>query len=135
MEDNHCKHLEFIQTITNRMAQCSFFVKGWSVTLVAALFALAAKDADGRYAFIPYIPVFSFWIMDGYFLFQERLYRSLFDSVAKGETNNFNLDASKFEGKEGRTWLRATFSRTLLLFHGTLFFTVLIVMFVLVRKS
>jgi hypothetical protein len=116
------------------MANCSFLVKGWSVTLVAALFALAAKDADRRYAFIPYIPVITFWILDGYFLYQERLYRRLFVEVAAGNVGDFDLDASKFEG-ETRTWWASVWSKTLLLFHGVLFATVLIVMFILVRKA
>ena len=41
---NKLKHLEFIQAAINRMAGNLFMLKGWSVTLIAALFALAAKD-------------------------------------------------------------------------------------------
>ena len=33
----------------------SFLLKGWAVTLISALFALAAKDANIRYVFITYI--------------------------------------------------------------------------------
>ncbi len=36
------KHLEMIQGVVNRMASNSFQLKGWSVVLVSALFALAA---------------------------------------------------------------------------------------------
>jgi hypothetical protein len=133
MTDDQRKHLEFIQNIIGRMAQCSFLIKGWSVTLVAALFALAAKDADGRYAFIPYIPVFAFWVLDGYFLYQERLYRGLYEDAVAGKVNVFALDASKYEAGK-RTWLSSICSTTLLWFHGVLFVTVLIVMFILVKK-
>ncbi len=34
------KHLEFLQAVITRMAGNSFLIKGWSVTLVAALLAL-----------------------------------------------------------------------------------------------
>lgn len=42
MDDNKVKHLEMIQAVINRMAQNSFLLKGWSVVLTAAIFALAA---------------------------------------------------------------------------------------------
>ncbi len=46
--ENKIKHLEFIQIVITRMNVNSFFLRGWSVTLVAALFALAAKDFNMR---------------------------------------------------------------------------------------
>jgi hypothetical protein len=132
-DEDKRKHLEFIQNIISRMANCSFLIRGWSVTLVAGLFALAAKDADGRYAIIPYIPVIVFWILDGYYLFQERLYRRLFLEASKGQASSFDLDASRFEG-EKRTWLCSMFSTTSLLFHGVLLATVILVMFAIIRS-
>jgi len=39
-------HLEFIQAIITRMGDNSFMVKGWCVTLISAIDALAAKDAS-----------------------------------------------------------------------------------------
>ena len=44
--ENKLKHLELIQGIINRMASNSFALKGWAVTLVAGIFALASKDTD-----------------------------------------------------------------------------------------
>lgn len=51
------KHLEMIQAVINRMANNSFMLKGWTVTLVAGIFALASKDADKMYFLIAYIPL------------------------------------------------------------------------------
>ena len=42
--DKKIKHLEMIQGVINRMASNSFLLKGWTVVLVSALFALAAND-------------------------------------------------------------------------------------------
>lgn len=50
MSDEHIKHLEFIQGIIIRMAQCSFWVKGWCVTLVSAFLALYAKMGNEKNA-------------------------------------------------------------------------------------
>lgn len=46
---NKHKHLEFIQASTNRMSGNLFLLKGWSITLIAGLFALAAKDTHQAY--------------------------------------------------------------------------------------
>ena len=43
MEKKH-KHIDLIQNVVNRMSQHSFILKGWSITLVVAVFALNAKD-------------------------------------------------------------------------------------------
>jgi hypothetical protein len=116
------------------MSQCSFLVKGWSVTLVSALFALAAKDSDARYAFIPYIPVATFWTLDGFFLFQERVYRCLFSAADKGSVKPFDMNAAQFKGGSN-TWLGSMFSKTLILFHGVLLFVVFFAMFYLARRA
>ena len=42
------KHLEFIQGAVGRMASNLFLLKGWTITLIAALFALAAKSVGVR---------------------------------------------------------------------------------------
>ena len=64
-----------IQNIISRMANNSFLLKGWTVTLVAGIFAISSKEADKIYFLIAYIPVFVFWGLDSYYLLQERLYR------------------------------------------------------------
>lgn len=81
--ENKRKHLEMMQAIIERMAGNLFFLKGWAITLIAALFALAAKDANPKYIVVAYFPVITFWILDGYFLHQERLFRALYDHVRK----------------------------------------------------
>ena len=38
-------HLEMIQNVVNRLSRNSFLLKGWSVILVSAFFALAAVNS------------------------------------------------------------------------------------------
>ena len=45
-EDTEQKHLELIQGVITRLAQNSFLLKGWSVTLVAAILTLASKNPN-----------------------------------------------------------------------------------------
>jgi len=86
MNDNKLKHLEFVQNVISRMAANSFLLKGWSVTLVAAIFALATKDGNPSLLPVAYLPAFVFWFLDAYFLRQERLYRKLYDEVRSQKT-------------------------------------------------
>ena len=116
------KHLELIQGVVNRLATDSFRMKGWSVALVAALFILLARGGRIEFAHVAFVPVLAFWGLDGYFLSQERLFRALYDHVrllAEREID-FSMDVGRFRTGRTRTWIGATFSRTLIGFYGAL---------------
>jgi hypothetical protein len=81
-DEQNLKHLEMIQSVISRLAGNSFSMKGWSITLIAALMALAAKDANERYAAVALFPALCFWGLDAYYLRQERLFRKLYDAVS-----------------------------------------------------
>jgi len=127
------KHLEMIQGVINRMANNSFLLKGWSVFLVSALFALAAGGSNIFFIYLAYFPALAFWILDGYFLWQERLYRKLYDKVRKMNESeiDFSMDTSPVV-KEVDPWHSATFSKTLRIFHGAIIGTILIVMLIVI---
>lgn len=122
------KHLEFTQGIINRMGQNSFLIKGWTVTLVSALFALAAKDTDHRFVIIAYFPTAIFWFLDSYYLYQERLFRKVYDHVRKQTVADYSLSTKDFD-KGFSDWASAALSKTIILFYGIIFLTLLIVMF------
>ncbi len=93
------KHLEMIQAVISRMAGNSFLLKGWSVTLAAAVIALAAnKDSHALLTLIALLPVVMFWLLDGYYLHQERLFRKLYDHVRLQDDDavDFSMDTSSF---------------------------------------
>ena len=116
------KHLEFIQGIVNRLASNSFRLKGWAVVLVSALLVLLTRTEQIELAHAAVVPVVAFWSLDGYFLWQERLFRALYDHVRQIEASDidFSMDIRPFKTNRARTWLGATFSRTLIGFYGTL---------------
>ena len=91
VNEDAIKHLEFIQSIINRMACYSFLLKGWTVTIVAALFALAADKADLRFVILALFPVMAFWILDAFYLWQERLFRALYDGVRKKKRKIYKI--------------------------------------------
>ena len=80
-DENKRHHLLTIQAIIARMGVNSFLLKGWSVTLISALFALSVSKANVSFVCIALLPCIVFWALDGYFLWQERLFRVLYDEV------------------------------------------------------
>lgn len=119
--DRKLKHLEFIQGVINRLSTNSFLLKGWSVVLVSALFALSAADSDPNFALLAYIPAVIFWMLDGYFLALERGYRGHYDRVRKKEPDgiDFSMDSDDLHGGFVG-WIKATLSLTLIPFHGAI---------------
>lgn len=124
------KHLDFIQAVITRMNRCSFLLKGWSVTLVSALFAFAAKGIDSRFVLVAYFPAIAFWVLDAFFLDQEKRYRKLYKMVITNDerVSELEMDTTKVEGIDG-SWLNTMFSPTLRIFHGIVLATILLVMF------
>lgn len=127
-------HLEMIQGVINRLSNNSFLLKGWSVVLISGLFALAAKDAQPLFVYIAYFPCIVFWLLDGYFLWQERLFRALYDSVRMCDATSidYSMD-TQTTSLAAKTWIEAVLSKTLLAFHGGVLATIIIVMFVLLN--
>ena len=113
-------HLELIQEVIKRMANNSFLLKGWTVTLVTGILALASKDTDKQYFRIAYIPILMFWFLDAYYLQQERLYRSLYEKVRKIKNKNidFSLKATTKEFKNNKNnYFAVVFSFTEIAFY------------------
>lgn len=130
--ENKRKHLEFIQGVITRMNTNSFMIKGWAITLVSALFALATKDANKMYVLITYVPIPLFWILDGFYLGKERQFRELYKKVAgmKEQDIDFLMNIKEYD-KDKNTWLSSIFSSTLIPFYGALIAVTVIVMFVI----
>ena len=96
MDNNRVAHLQMLQNVISRMASNSSMFKGWAVTLVAAAFALAAKDAEQRYLLVAYVPTAMFWVVDAYYLRVERQFCDLYEAVASSkEEVDFKMDPSE----------------------------------------
>jgi hypothetical protein len=126
--ENKRAHLEMIQGVINRMGGNSFLLKGWTITLVAALFALAQKETNPAFMYLAYFPAVIFWALDGFYLWQERLFRRLYDKVRNTNESaiDFSMDTRSVRAEAG-SLCKATFSQTLLVFHGVILATILIV--------
>jgi hypothetical protein len=121
------KHLEFINSTVNRMANNSFLIKAWSVTLVSAAFALSTKDSNVKYLLFAFVPTFFFWCLDAYFLWQERLFRDHYNHVRIQEVSKIDFSMRPEKISKSSTFFRSFFSKTLLLYYLGIFVTLLIV--------
>lgn len=135
-DEHQIKHLEFVQGVISRMAGNSFLLKGWCVTLVAALFALAAQGANQWYALVGLLPGLVFWGLDAYYLRQERLFRKLYDAVRRGEldTDRYCMNTQPYSGHVQSVW-RTAWSLSVGWLHGAVVIAVLAVTVVLVITS
>ena len=132
--DDQRKHMEMMQVVISRMAGNSFLIRGWTVTLISALFALAAKDANRHFVLISYFPCVVFWCLDAYYLGLERQFRSLYSAVAANPTQTtvppYSMDIS-LAAKSSDSWSAAFFSISILLFHVPLIAIISLVMWLL----
>jgi len=130
---NKQKHLEFIQTAINRMASNLFFLRGWTITLVAVLLALFVKDNSLEQAMLIIVLILIFWVMDGYFLSQERLFRDLYNKVRnlKEKDINFSMNTNPFKKFKKNSLIYSMFSSTLIIFYLPLIIITLITALIL----
>jgi hypothetical protein len=120
LDDNRIRHLELIQTVVARMGNNSFLIKGWSLTVTGALLAYAVGNGKGSVALVSFVPVVAFWLLDAYFLYQERLFRRLYDRVRRPENLIEPFAMNVAPGQESAGVLKAAVSPTLALFYGGL---------------
>src|SRR3989338_9679145 len=115
------KHLEFIQNIISRMANNSFILKGWSVTLVTGIIGFSLVNSITHLIFLALIPALIFWGLDAYYLRQERLFRKLYDHTinTSKQSKSFSLNAEIYKSEIDSSFC-IMFSSTLLSLHGTI---------------
>ncbi len=120
LKDYMLKEIDLIQNIIKRMAFNSFMIKGWAVTLVVITLLLKGTTYQ---VLIAFIPLLMFWFLDAYFLWQERMYRKLYNWVIsnrlKTEEYLFNMNAYRFKN-DVQSRFRIMFSITLGWFYGTI---------------
>ena len=121
MDDTKMKHLEFIQSIITRMANNSFMIKGWTITILAAIFLLADKETNINFVFVALIPTLFFFFLDAYYLQLERKYRKLYNLVSTGKSvESMSLQVLSSAKEDKTTFIQALFSKTIIIFYSCL---------------
>lgn len=92
-EDIMEKEIDLIQNCISRMAQNSFVIKGWTISLLAVIVALLPEkvDLDIRVlCIISFAVTVCFWYLDSYYLKMECLYRWKYTWVIKNRLNTLD---------------------------------------------
>ena len=100
--ENKYKHMDYVQSAISRMASNSFYLKGWNITIIAAIVALSFKESDWRIYACALVLNVVFWFLDAYYLKQEKLFRELYNKVPKISDDNlvdFSMNTSEFKEK------------------------------------
>ena len=119
MDESKIKHLEFIQNAITRMANNSFMFKGWAITLVVAIITCSGTLEQPFISFASFLPIILFWLLDSYFLQNERKYRSLFNQVITDKQNIscFSMQMPKSTKTDKTLFVQAMMSKTILWFY------------------
>jgi hypothetical protein len=123
------KRLEMLQSVITRMAQNSFALKGWAVTLCSALLAFSAKDMDPAFALLAVLPATLFGCLDGYYLSLERKFRVKYEEVAGRVGSDMSLDLSP--KRPDLRWWRAVCSRSV----APLYLSIIVIAIAIAERS
>lgn len=120
-DDNKQKHMDYIQDVITRMNSNSFMIKGWAITITSAIFVLSQNNTREIFLLFSVLPIMLFWILDGFYLSQERKYRKLYDVVRmkKEKEIDFSMNPAGIPCNHCG-WLAGIFSKTLVPFYGIL---------------
>lgn len=140
MQDILHKEIDLIQACINRMAQNSLSCKSWCLTLIAGAFALVPENINKWYICVVMLCVdLCFWVLDSFYLLQERLYRDKYEWVIQKRLEgnrdflydlNPNNENMYLEDKK-RNLMKVMISKSILPIYGGI--AVLIVGFIVVR--
>ena len=110
MKESKLKHIDIIQSTISRMAQNSFTIKGWTITILVGLFVFLQKDNFRNNMIIYLVPIIFFWILDSYYLWQERLFRKLYNNVIVNVTEESDLSMNIIQYKNTVKFFSSLFS-------------------------
>ncbi len=127
-EKNKIKHLEFIQGVVTRMGYNSIILKMVSALLIV-LIACFMDLTDYKVWSNSFLLILSFWTLDSHYLWQERIFRGIYNDVRKQNTSDFSMNVPAQLSKPGCKWINTLFSITITIPYAVLFVFILLISF------
>lgn len=96
------KYMEMIQVIITRMNTNSFQIKNFMMLILSACL-VAFVNAKNGWILVSFLPVvILIWIIDSYYLQQERKFRGLYNELVEDFTSHklFSMKTDKIKGRE-----------------------------------
>lgn len=121
------KEIDLIQGVINRLANNSFLLKGWTVTLIIAVLALTKDTLVTEnviyFSLILLLPLFVFWYLDAFFLHKEKCYLELYNWVIVNRPTSdeykYDLNYKRFIDKVDSIF-KVMMTPTIGIFYGTI---------------
>lgn len=126
---DHHKHMDYVQAVITRLANNSFLLKGWALTLSSALLGFAITQKHAGLALVALVPVLAFWVLDTYFLRQERAFRRMYADIAAKELRDFTINPTPYA--EQQPWWGVGFSLSLRIYYLAIIVLTVVVAIVL----
>lgn len=114
------KHLEFIQGVINRLSSNTFLFKGWSITIVVAVFTAMVTTQNYALMWLSLGATVIFWFIDAYYLMLEQSYCKLYNKVAETDIEKIDYKMNVKEYICFSAWIKAFKRPVLLMFYGTI---------------
>lgn len=114
------EHMKMTQSIITRMNKNSFQLKGWMLTIVAAFLAIYGSASNIVYIWIAIAPTVVFWMLDSFYLREERKYVDLYGKLVDKFNGNdkteeidlFDLSTRQFKNECRYCFWAVMFSKT-----------------------
>lgn len=133
-QESIVEHLKMVQSVINRMAQTSFILKGWMITVVITILGVSLSVSNNELGLLALFPVLIFWGLDAYYLRQERLFRGLYELIRQDpEHTTVPLFSMKTDYCKDSvpSWWTSLFSKTEYVMYLSSVAVVLIVYFII----
>ena len=139
-KDELFKEIDLIQGCINRMAQNSFMLKGWALTIFAGVTAFTKGENFSdpiTLVCTTIIPFVCFWIRDTFFLRTKKKYRKMYeDMLTKRKINNtegqYELNPKTIKVD---CFLKVMFSITMVFFYGIPLLASIVLLVIRVRHN
>ena len=130
--DHLLKHLDYLQNIIARMNSNSFYVKFITITIITVVSIIFTFSDNKTVALVISLSTIPLWLLDSYYLQQERKVRAIYSNVAEIENEylikDFDVPTHKITGMKF-SFGKSCFSITMILFYGAIFKILLILFF------
>lgn len=124
-------YIDIVVSTIGRVSGYSFTLKGWAITVFAALAGISAQAKDTHLMFYMILVSVLFWIVDSYYIMIERRFRHLFrqafvnPQLVAADLSFDHRDIKQFVGL-----VDAFKSPTIAIFYGSICFISLALAFV-----
>jgi len=120
----YSQYFTIIQDVINRMAQNTFLIKAWTITLITAILVLTFSIVNSLIFGVLLAITVIFWVLDSYYLKLERIYRRLYKTKVEEYNDNqkrksmklFDMDYEPYKILEQKL-PRIMISKTEILFY------------------